>query len=77
MTSQKVASREEWLAARAALLEREKAHTRMSDELAQQRRELPWLPVERQYTLRCGSAATTSTRAHQAVLITCDARAGN
>ena len=52
MTSQRVASREEWLAARAALLEREKAHTRMSDELAQQRRELPWLPVEQQYTLQ-------------------------
>ena len=40
MTSHRIVSREEWLAARAALLEREKEHTRMGDELAQQRREL-------------------------------------
>ena len=43
MTTHTVASREEWLAARAALLEREKEHTRMGDELARQRRELPWV----------------------------------
>jgi predicted dithiol-disulfide oxidoreductase (DUF899 family) len=47
-----VASREEWLAARAALLEREKQHTRMGDELAQQRRELPWVAVDKPYTLQ-------------------------
>ena len=47
-----VASRQEWLAARAALLEREKQHTRMGDELAQQRRELPWVAVDKPYTLQ-------------------------
>ncbi len=52
MTTHKIASREAWLEARAALLEREKEHTRMGDELAQQRRELPWVPVEKQYTLQ-------------------------
>jgi predicted dithiol-disulfide oxidoreductase (DUF899 family) len=41
MTDHKVASPEEWLAAREALLAREKEHTRMADELARQRRELP------------------------------------
>jgi predicted dithiol-disulfide oxidoreductase (DUF899 family) len=51
MTTHKSLPREEWLAARTALLEREKEHTRMGDELAQQRRELPWLPVENQYAL--------------------------
>jgi predicted dithiol-disulfide oxidoreductase (DUF899 family) len=40
MTSHKIVSREEWLAARAASLKREKDHTRKGDELAQQRREL-------------------------------------
>ena len=50
MTSHEIVSREEWLAARAALLEREKEHTRMGDELARQRRELPWVPVEKEYT---------------------------
>jgi len=48
-----------WLAARAALLEREKEHTRMGDEMAQQRRELPWVPVERQYTLQTADGPKT------------------
>lgn len=41
-----IGTREEWLAARRELLEQEKAHTRRSDELARQRQELPWVPVE-------------------------------
>ena len=52
MTTHKIVSHEEWLAARAALLEREKEHTRTGDELARQRRELPWVAVEKQYTLQ-------------------------
>ena len=52
MTTHKIASREEWLAARSALLEREKQHTRMGDELAEQRRDLPWMRVEKQYALQ-------------------------
>ena len=36
MTDHKVASREEWQAAREALLAREKEHTRMGDDLARQ-----------------------------------------
>ena len=52
MTTHKIVSREEWLAARAALLEREKEHTRTGDELARQRRELPWVTVEKHYTLQ-------------------------
>src|ERR1700740_1920353 len=50
--TRRVASRDEWLAARAALLEREKQHTRMGDELAQQRRELPWVAVDKPSTLQ-------------------------
>jgi predicted dithiol-disulfide oxidoreductase (DUF899 family) len=52
MTTHKIVPLEEWLAARAALLEREKEHTRMGDELARQRRELPRVLVEKQYTLQ-------------------------
>ncbi|MGH2887795.1 MAG: DUF899 domain-containing protein, partial [Solirubrobacteraceae bacterium] len=37
---------------RAELLEREKELTRLEDELAAQRRELPWLAVEKDYTLQ-------------------------
>jgi predicted dithiol-disulfide oxidoreductase (DUF899 family) len=49
VTDHKVASRQEWLAAREQLLAREKEHTRLGDELARQRRELPWLRVEKDY----------------------------
>ena len=44
-----VVSREEWIAARHALLAREKEHTRRTDELSRQRRELPWVRVEKPY----------------------------
>jgi predicted dithiol-disulfide oxidoreductase (DUF899 family) len=44
-----VGTREEWRAARIALLEREKELTRLSDELAQERQELPWVRVEKEY----------------------------
>jgi predicted dithiol-disulfide oxidoreductase (DUF899 family) len=50
MTNHNVGTQEEWLAARKELLEREKEHTRRSDELAEQRRELPWVAVEEQYS---------------------------
>src|SRR3989442_10565940 len=50
MTEHKIGTREEWLAARNALLEREKELTRRSDELARARRELPWVRVEKEYS---------------------------
>ena len=49
MTEHTIGSREEWQAAREELLQREKEHTRMADELARQRRDLPWVPVEKEY----------------------------
>ena len=52
MSTHTVASRDQWLAARAALLEREKEHTRMGDELARQRRELPWVALDPSYALQ-------------------------
>lgn len=52
MPEHKTASREEWDAARAELLMREKEITHMSDEVARQRQELPWVPIEKQYTFQ-------------------------
>jgi predicted dithiol-disulfide oxidoreductase (DUF899 family) len=42
-------TREQWLSARKELLDREKALTRQSDELARLRRALPWVAVEKRY----------------------------
>ena len=50
MTQHTVGTREEWLAARIALLAEEKELTRRSDELSQKRQALPWVPVEKDYT---------------------------
>ncbi len=44
-----VVSQSEWLAARKALLAREKEFTKARDALSQQRRELPWVKVEKNY----------------------------
>src|ERR671923_1497165 len=49
MTEHKVVGRAEWQAAREELLQREKEHTRLGDEIAQQRRELPWVAIDKEY----------------------------
>jgi predicted dithiol-disulfide oxidoreductase (DUF899 family) len=59
MTTHTIVPRDEWLAARSALLEREKEHTRLGDDLARQRRELPWVQVEKQYLLQTASGPQT------------------
>jgi predicted dithiol-disulfide oxidoreductase (DUF899 family) len=59
VTKRKVGTREAWLAARTALLEREKELTRLSDELALERRELPWVPVEKEYRFETEAGTRT------------------
>ena len=49
MTTHATGTREEWLAARLALLEAEKDMTRRSDALARQRQDLPWVRVDKAY----------------------------
>ncbi|MCC6194152.1 MAG: DUF899 domain-containing protein [Burkholderiales bacterium] len=52
-------TREQWLAARLALLAAEKELTRRSDELARQRQALPWVRIDKAYRFETegGSAA--------------------
>lgn len=44
-----IVSRDQWLAAREALLAKEKEHTRAADALARERRRLPWVEVDKRY----------------------------
>jgi predicted dithiol-disulfide oxidoreductase (DUF899 family) len=45
----RVVSRDDWLAARRELLRKEKEFTRLRDRLSAERRELPWVRVEKDY----------------------------
>jgi predicted dithiol-disulfide oxidoreductase (DUF899 family) len=59
MTEHEVATREEWLRARQELLEQEKELTRRNDELARKRRELPWVPVDKEYRFETDGGTRT------------------
>jgi predicted dithiol-disulfide oxidoreductase (DUF899 family) len=47
--TQRVVSHEEWRAVRVAFLEKEKAFTKAREELARERRELPWERIDKVY----------------------------
>ena len=49
MTKHATGTRQEWLDARLELLKAEKELTRLGDDLARQRRELPWVRVAKDY----------------------------
>jgi predicted dithiol-disulfide oxidoreductase (DUF899 family) len=49
MAEHRIVTQEEWQAERDELLKEEKELTRRGDELARKRRELPWVPVEKDY----------------------------
>jgi predicted dithiol-disulfide oxidoreductase (DUF899 family) len=50
MTKHPVVAHDAWIAARTAFLQKEKAFTKLRDELSRQRRDLPWERVEKTYT---------------------------
>jgi predicted dithiol-disulfide oxidoreductase (DUF899 family) len=50
MTEHKIGTREEWRAARNELLEHENEHAQRSEDLTRERLDLPWVPVEKEYT---------------------------
>ena len=59
MSVHPIVGRQEWQAAREELLEREKEHTRLADELARQRRDLPWVAIEKEYRLDTADGTRT------------------
>src|SRR5438105_2801977 len=59
MKQHAIVSHEAWLEARKQLLAREKEFTRVQDRLSQERRDLPWERVEKDYVFE-GPAGTVS-----------------
>jgi predicted dithiol-disulfide oxidoreductase (DUF899 family) len=59
MAEHKVGTREEWRRAREELLKKEKELTRRGDELARERRELPWVPVDKKYAFETDGGTKT------------------
>jgi predicted dithiol-disulfide oxidoreductase (DUF899 family) len=59
MSDHKVVGRDEWQVARDELIAREKEHTRRADELARQRRELPWVAMEKEYRFEADDGQRT------------------
>jgi predicted dithiol-disulfide oxidoreductase (DUF899 family) len=55
----RVVSQEEWLTARRQLLSKEKEFTRQRDQLSTERRELPWVRVEKEYVFDTPSGKQT------------------
>src|SRR5579871_1037245 len=49
MSSHRLVSHEEWIAARKALLAKEKEFSRLREELNRRRRDLPWEAVDKEY----------------------------
>ena len=49
MNTPNIGTRDEWIEARAKLLDREKDLNRQRDELAEQRRQLPWVRIDKDY----------------------------
>src|ERR671925_434000 len=59
MSQHRVGTQEEWQAEREALLAKEKEVTRLNDELAERRRQLPWVPVEKEYSFETEGGTKT------------------
>ncbi len=59
MTTHQIVSHSEWLDARKALLAKEKAFTRARDALSQERRDLPWERVEKNYVFEGANGKET------------------
>ena len=49
LDNHQIVSQNEWIDARKILLKKEKEFTELRDQLSQQRRDLPWVAVDKEY----------------------------
>lgn len=61
ITNHQVVSHEQWITERKRLLAREKELTHLRDQVARERRALPWVRIERSYTFDTPEGARTLT----------------
>ena len=61
MTDHPIATADEWLDARLELLKTEKAITRLTDDVARQRHDLPWVRMETEYRFDTEDGEATLT----------------
>jgi len=59
MTSHRIVSHDEWVNARKAFMAKEKEFTRLREELARERRELPWEKVDKNYVFDAAEGKVT------------------
>jgi len=59
MPDHKIGSREEWQAARDELAKLEAQHAELGQKVTEQRRQLPWVPVEKEYAFATESGTRT------------------
>jgi len=62
-----VVPRDQWLIARTELLKKEKELTRLRDEISSQRRDLPWVRVEKNYVFQGPHGPETLARSGRKV----------
>ena len=65
MTNHTTGTRAEWLDARLELLKAEKELTRMNDDVARQRRALPWVRLEKDYLFDTEDGEATLAGVHE------------
>ena len=59
MSTHKIVSHDDWIAARRSFLAKEKEFTRLRDELSRERRELPWELVKKEYVFETDQGRQT------------------
>lgn len=59
MTDHKLATQEEWEAARKRLVEREEELDRLRYQIAEERQALPWLPIDKEYRFETDEGVRT------------------
>jgi predicted dithiol-disulfide oxidoreductase (DUF899 family) len=59
MVNHKVVTKDQWIEARKQLLAKEKEFTRLRDQLSKDRRELPWVRVDKEYVFEGANGKET------------------